>query len=89
MLLRKQQPEANFEAILRATKPFLSRGLRFCWISMRRVNSGADAAMEGSSPPQMPFKGNRRFGVGGDELSHPTEHFVRVTRKQHEIACTA
>src|ERR1700704_1717448 len=27
MLLRKQQPEDNFEAILRATKPFERRGL--------------------------------------------------------------
>src|SRR4029077_20633152 len=32
MLLRKQQPEANFEALLRATEPFESRGLRFCWV---------------------------------------------------------
>src|SRR2546430_8742380 len=31
MLLRKQQPEANFEALLRAVEPFESRGLRFNW----------------------------------------------------------
>src|SRR5256886_4246487 len=31
MLLRKQRPEANFEALLRATEPFESRGLRFNW----------------------------------------------------------
>src|SRR6202140_4552914 len=32
MLLRKQKPEANFEAILRATEPFEKRGLRVNWI---------------------------------------------------------
>src|SRR4029077_16949025 len=32
MLLRKQRPEANFEALLRATEPFESRGLRFRWV---------------------------------------------------------
>src|SRR5215470_7466822 len=32
MLLRKQRPEANFEAILRAAEPFAARGLRLKWI---------------------------------------------------------
>src|SRR5260370_41078583 len=31
-LLRKQRPEANFEALLRATEPSESRNLRFRWI---------------------------------------------------------
>jgi len=46
MLLRRQQPEANFEAILRATEPFESRGLRFRWIFDAARQFGADAAME-------------------------------------------
>src|SRR5256884_8696493 len=32
MLLRKQRPEANFEALLRATEQFESRGLRVRWV---------------------------------------------------------
>src|SRR5215831_1200932 len=32
MLLRKQRPEANFEALLRAAEPFEHRGLRVRWI---------------------------------------------------------
>src|SRR5712691_9265194 len=32
MLLRKQRPEANFEALLRATGPYESRGLQFRWV---------------------------------------------------------
>src|SRR5437879_11248925 len=43
MLLRKQQPEANFEALLHATEPFESRGLRFRWIfdAARQFGAGA------------------------------------------------
>src|SRR5215469_10771977 len=32
MLLRKQQVEANLEALLRSTEPFEGRGLRFRWV---------------------------------------------------------
>src|SRR5207245_1169689 len=32
MLLRNQQPEANFEALLRAAEPFERRGLRLQWV---------------------------------------------------------
>src|SRR5216684_9075295 len=46
MLLRKQRPEANFEALLRATEPFESRGLQFKWIFDAARQFGADAAME-------------------------------------------
>ena len=35
MFLRKQIPEANFEAILKATEPYEKRGLRFNWILTR------------------------------------------------------
>src|SRR6266436_8628928 len=46
MLLRRQQPEANFEALLRATEPFETRGLRFNWIFDAARQFGADAALE-------------------------------------------
>src|SRR3989442_15924573 len=46
MFLRRQQPEANFEALPRATEPFESRGLRFRWIFDAARQFGADAAME-------------------------------------------
>src|SRR3977135_1530981 len=86
MLLRKQQPEANFEAILRATKPFLSRGLRFCWIFDAARQFGADAAMEVvESARRCHSKEIVAFGVGGDELSIPTEAFCPAYEKAAEI----
>src|SRR5438034_6530186 len=45
MLLRKQQPEANFEALLRATEQFESRGLRVGWVFDAARQSVAAAAM--------------------------------------------
>src|SRR5215813_12238223 len=44
MLLRKQRPEANFDAILRATEPFVARGLRMNWIFDAVRQFGAEAA---------------------------------------------
>src|SRR5258705_1820626 len=46
MLLRKQRPEANFEALLRATEPFESRGLRIKWAFDAARQFGVDAAVE-------------------------------------------
>jgi len=86
MLLRKQQPEANFEAILRATKPFESRGLRLRWIFDAARQFGADAAMEVVESAR---KCNSReivaFGMGGDELSISTEAFRPAYEKAAEI----
>src|SRR5438477_9904009 len=45
MLLRKQQPEANFEALLRATEPFEKRGLRFRGVFDAARQFGVVAAM--------------------------------------------
>src|SRR6266516_1332882 len=45
MLLRRQLPEANFEALLRATEPFESRGLRFNWIFDAARQFGPEAAL--------------------------------------------
>jgi len=47
MLLRKQRPESNFEAILAAAEPFESRGLRMNWIfdGVRQFGAEARAAL--------------------------------------------
>jgi aminodeoxyfutalosine deaminase len=79
MLLRKQRPEANFEAILRATEPFESRGLRFRWVFDAARQFGVDAAMEVvESAGRCHSKAIVAFGTGGDELAIPTEEFRRV-----------
>ena len=86
MLLRKQQPEANFEAILRATEPFETRGLRFRWIFDAARQFGADAAMEVvESARSCNSKKIVAFGMGGDELSIATEAFRPAYEKASEI----
>ncbi len=86
MLLRKQQPEANFEAILRAAKPFESRGLRLRWIFDAARQFGAGAAMEVvESARGCNSKDIVAFGMGGDELSIPTEAFRPAYEKAAEI----
>ncbi len=79
MLLRKQQPEANFEALLRATEPFESRGLRFRWVFDAVRQFGAEAAMAVvESARSCGSKAIVAFGIGGDELSVPTGDFGAV-----------
>src|SRR5437660_11606659 len=79
MLLRKQQPEKHFEALLRATEPFESRGLRFRWVFDAARQFGVDAAMEVvESAKRCHSKAIVAFGIGGDELSVHTEEFRRV-----------
>src|SRR6266568_3303744 len=74
MLLRKQQPERNFEALLRATEPFETRGLRFRWVFDAARQFGADAAMEVvESAKSCNSRAIVAFGIGGDELSVPTK----------------
>ncbi len=86
MLLRKQQPEPNFEAILRATKSFESRGLRLRWIFDAARQFGAGAALEVvESARRCDSKEIVGFGMGGDELSIPTEAFRRAYEKAAEI----
>src|SRR6266404_5610722 len=85
MLLRKQQPEANFEALLRATEPFESRGLRFRWVFDAARQFGADRAMEVvDSARRCDSKEIVAFGIGGDELSIPTEAFRPAYEKAAE-----
>ena len=76
MLLRKQDPQANFEAILAATEPFEKRGLRLNWIfdAVRQFGPEpaldvVEAARRCASPRIV------AFGIGGDELSIPTHEF--------------
>ncbi len=79
MLLRRQQPEANFEALLRAAEPFGSRGLRFNWIFDAARQFGPEAALAVvDAARQCASKSIVAFGIGGDELSVPTMEFRPV-----------
>jgi aminodeoxyfutalosine deaminase len=79
MLLRKQRPEANFEAILRATQPFEKRGLRLNWVFDAARQFGAQAAMEVvDAAKRANSKAIVAFGIGGDEMSVVTEEFRPV-----------
>jgi len=82
MLLRKQRPEANFEALLRATEPFQSRGLRLHWVFDAARQFGAEAAMQVvESARRCNSKAIVAFGIGGDELSVATKEFRPVYQK--------
>jgi adenosine deaminase len=86
MLLRKQRPEANFEALLRATEPFEGRGLRFRWVFDAARQFGTDAAMEVvESAKRCNSKAIVAFGIGGDELSVPTKEFRPIYDRADEI----
>lgn len=79
MLLRKLRPEANFEAMLRATEPFEKRGLHLNWIFDAARQFGADAAMEVvNAAKRANSKSIVAFGIGGDEMSVATKDFRAV-----------
>ena len=79
MLLRKQRPEANFEAILRATESFEKRGLRLNWIFDAARQFGPVAAMEVvDAAKRSGSKAIVAFGIGGDEMSVATAEFHPV-----------
>src|SRR5271154_190031 len=86
MILRKQVPEANFEAMLAAAEPFAKRGLRMNFIFDAVRQFGVDAAMQVVLAAQ---RTNSRFivafGIGGDELAVPTKDFRAVYDKAAEI----
>ena len=87
MLLRKQQPEANFEALLRATEPYKRRGLRFRWVFDAVRQFGAEAAMAVvESARRCASKTIVGFGIGGDELSLSTAEFRPVYERAAELA---
>jgi len=79
MLLRKQQPEANFEAILRATEPFEQQGLRINWVFDAARQFGVEAAMEVvNAAKRCQSKKIVAFGIGGDEMSIATQEIRPV-----------
>lgn len=82
MLLRKQNPQANFEAMLAATQPFEKRGLRVNWIFDAVRQFGPDPAMEVVECARN-CNSSRivAFGIGGDELSVDTREFQEVYQR--------
>ncbi len=79
MLLRKQHPQNNFEAILAAAEPFESRGLRMNWIFDAVRQFGAEAASRVVQiAKECASNSIVAFGIGGDELSVPTKEFRPV-----------
>jgi aminodeoxyfutalosine deaminase len=86
MLLRKQNVQANFEAILAAAEPFANRGLRMNWVFDAVRQFGTDAATRVvDAAKQCASNHVVAFGVGGDELSIPTKDFQPVYDKAAEI----
>jgi aminodeoxyfutalosine deaminase len=82
MLLRKQKPEPNFEAILRAAEPFEKQGLRLNWVFDAARQFGAEAAMDVvNAANRCQSKTIVAFGIGGDEMSVATEDFRPVYEK--------
>lgn len=85
MLLREQQVEANFEAILSATAPYLSRGLQLNWIFDAVRQFGPEPAMQVvEAARRVNSRAIVAFGIGGDELSLPTEDFRAVYNRAAE-----
>jgi len=82
MILRKQDPRANFEAMVGATEPYEKRGLRLNWIFDAVRQFGPENALEVVEAARR--CGSQRivaFGIGGDELSVPTADFRAVYEK--------
>lgn len=79
MLLRKQRPESNFEAILAAAEPFEKRGLRMNWVFDAVRQFGAEAAGRVVEAVRHCASNSIvAFGIGGDELSVPTRELRPV-----------
>ena len=86
MILRKQIPEANFEAMLEAAAPFEKRGLRMNFIFDAVRQFGVEAAMQVVLAAQRAnSKSIVAFGIGGDELAIPTKDFRAVYDKAGSI----
>ena len=85
MLLRKQNPQANFEAILAATEPFERKGLRLNWIFDAVRQFGSDLAQQVVDWAKL-CNSSRivAFGIGGDELCGETKDFRRVYERATE-----
>ncbi|MFI5056853.1 MAG: adenosine deaminase [Candidatus Acidiferrales bacterium] len=86
MLLRNQRPEANFEAILRESELFATRGLQFNWIFDATRQFGREAAMRVvEAARNAGSKTIVAFGIGGDEMSIETKEFRPVYEKAAEL----
>lgn len=86
MLLRRQSPERNFEAILAAAEPLESRGLRLNFVFDAVRQFGADAAMKVVEAAQKSAsKSIVALGIGGDELSLPAKEFRSVYDKAGDL----
>jgi adenosine deaminase len=86
MLLRKQQPEANLVALLRAVEPFESRGLRLRWVFDAVRQFGPEAAMAVvEAAKNCGSKEIVAFGIGGDELQVSTAAFRGVYDRAVEL----
>lgn len=76
MLLRKQNVEANFHAIVEAASGVLYHRLRTAWIFDCVRQFGPEPAMEVARlAAALQAKGVVAFGMGGHELSLPTATF--------------
>lgn len=79
MLWRKQDAEANFLAVVEAGRRVQAKGLRLQWIFDCVRQFGRDAAMDVARlAGRWKAEGVVAFGMGGDELSRPTEEFRDV-----------
>ena len=84
MILRKQNPEANFEAMLAVADSFAQRGLQLKFIFDAVRQFGSAAAMEvvnAAARSQNQARSIVAFGIGGDELSVETKEFRSVYEK--------
>jgi aminodeoxyfutalosine deaminase len=76
MLRRMQSVEANFAAIRETAESAPFSRLRIAWIFDAVRQFGPDAAMETARwAARLRGSGVVAFGMGGDELSHPTVNF--------------
>lgn len=79
MLLRKQNPQANFEAIVAAAEPFEKKGLHLNWIFDAVRQFGVELALQVVDWAKLCHSPKIvAFGIGGDELSMPTQDFRPV-----------
>jgi aminodeoxyfutalosine deaminase len=88
MILRKQSPEANFEAMLAVAESFEKRGLQLKFVFDAVRQFGAHAAMEvvnAAARSQDKSRSIVAFGIGGDELSVDTKDFRPVYDKAAEL----
>jgi aminodeoxyfutalosine deaminase len=86
MLWRKQSVEANFDAILGAAHELAARGLQMNFVFDAVRQFGTAAAMEVvEAAHRCESKSIVAFGIGGDELSIPTEHFRPIYHRASEI----